>query len=200
MSMLMGLEKEMFLKNKDGEIVLVPTDIPADGCGYLAEARGLPFNNIEEAVYSLKAAEHKIVSQAKKLDLTIDDSPVLKVSKELRLKARRLYEKGVLKYENLYNFKDHRHSSNEAPSGVHISFTNPTHIYSDGKQFGSVNKLFDFVQLFKYLDKAFASEIKASKRNPGFYEIKSDGRVEYRSLPSNVDLDKVITVINNFKK
>ena len=80
--MLIGLEKEMFLKNTLGDIVLVPKEIPMDGCGYLAEARGLPFNNIEEAVYSLKASEHKIKAMASSMGLTVDDSPVAKVSKD----------------------------------------------------------------------------------------------------------------------
>ena len=198
--MLIGLEKEMFVKNAEGKVILVPKDIPKDDCGYLAEARGLPFNNIAEAVYSLKASEHKIIHAATTAKLHIDDSPILKVSKDVRLEARRLYSKGIIAYRNLYNYKDHKHSSNECPAGVHISFTNPVNALADGKVIRTVNALFDFVSIFKALDSAFKSEIKAAKRNPGFYEIKSDNRIEYRSLPSNVNLSKVINVVNEALK
>lgn len=63
-----------------------------------------------------------------------------------------------------------------------------------------INECFDYITIFKKLDEAFAEEIKEAKRLPGFYEIKSDGRIEYRSLPSNVSLFKVIDVINSIIK
>ena len=58
---------------------------------------------------------------------------------------------------------------------------------------------FDWVKLFTHLDDCFSKEIEESGRNPGFYEVKFDGRVEYRSLPSNINLKKVISVIQSFK-
>ena len=103
----------------------------------------------------------------------------------------------MVRYQNIYSFKDHRHSSSECPAGVHISFTKPAHIHRGDKEpLVTVNTLFDFVQVFKALDVAFKDEIIGAKRNPGFYEIKTDGRIEYRSLPSNVDMDKIIKVVN----
>ena len=55
--------------------------------------------------------------------------------------------------------------------------------------------MFDFVQIIRKLDEAFKGEIKAAKRLPGFYEIKPDRRVEYRSLPNDVDLGKIIKTL-----
>jgi hypothetical protein len=195
----MGLEKEFFLRGADGQFVICPDHVPMDGCGYLAEARSLPFTNIEEAVYSLKADIHRIRNKTDKLGLTLDDSPIGKVDKKVRMQARRKHAKETIKFRNLYNHEDHRHTATETPAGVHISFTNPETVHvKDEKR--TINGLFDFVRLFKGLDKAFALEIKAAKRNPGFYELKPDGRIEYRSLPANVDLNKVINVVNGLLK
>jgi hypothetical protein len=44
-------------------------------------------------------------------------------------------------------------------------------------------------------DNTFKDEIRKSGRNPGFYEVKGDGRIEYRSLPNNVDMGKVEMVL-----
>jgi hypothetical protein len=59
---------------------------------------------------------------------------------------------------------------------------------------------FDWMRWFLLFDKAFKEEIKNSYRNPGFYELKSDGRIEYRSLPNNINMDKLINVIQTFQK
>lgn len=191
----MGLEKEFFLKNRAGEFVICPEHIPMDGCGYLAEARGLPFSNITEAVYSLQADVHRIKEQTDEAKLVLDDSPIGKVDKRVRMQARRLHVKEPIKFQNLYKYEDHRHGATETPAGVHVSFTAPKTEYAGDKKV-TINGLFDYVRLFKGMDAAFAEEIKKSKRNPGFYEIKTDGRIEYRSLPANVNLNKVIDVVS----
>jgi hypothetical protein len=41
----------------------------------------------------------------------------------------------------------------------------------------------------------FAKEIAGARRRPGFYEIKSDGRIEYRSLPNTINKHKLISVL-----
>lgn len=55
----------------------------------------------------------------------------------------------------------------------------------------------DHAMLVGRLDSAFKAEIRAARRNPGFYERKGDGRIEYRSLPNNVDLEKVREVLGS---
>jgi hypothetical protein len=198
-----GLEKELFLI-KNNKIQIIPLEFPSDECGLLVEARGKPSNNIIDAVYSLKAEEHRIKLLAKTGGYSLDDSPTKKVNKTLKLQATRAYSKGLTHYQNLYGILDHRNLHDEQTAGIHISFTQeetfsligkqcPLCKYSDIKD-RTFNKLFDFVQIFRTLDNKFKTEIKLAKRNPGFYEIKPDSRVEYRSLPSNTNLDKIIDV------
>lgn len=44
-------------------------------------------------------------------------------------------------------------------------------------------KVLDFPYIFKRIEAEFGKEIADSDRTKGFYEVKDDGRVEYRSLP-----------------
>lgn len=199
-----GLEKELFIL-KDNQIQMVPTSsgLPYDESGVLIEARGNPSTDIVEAIYSLKAEEYRIITLAQKLGFEVSDQPLAQVTRDFKREVRRHYAKGLISFQNMYNFKDNRHSQNEITAAVHISFTSPEikSVYVSKNKYESitVNGFFDFIKYVKALDKAFKEEIKQSKRNPGFYEVKYDGRVEYRSLPSNVDLHKLIDVIKSIK-
>jgi hypothetical protein len=192
-----GLEKEFFVmpNGTTNSPILVPSNIPKDECGYLAEARGLPSPSIEQAVYSVKAECYRIETLLETQNLIADDTPILKISKELLIAAQRQNVKGLIQYNNLYGHQCHKNKANEVTASVHISFTKPETSIRNDTAF-TYNAMFDYVDIFKKLDAAFAEEIKAAKRNPGFYEIKQDGRIEYRSLPSDVNLHKVIDVIN----
>jgi hypothetical protein len=200
-----GLEKEFFVRNEDGDLVVCPRyKLPADEVGYLAEARGKPASNIRDAVFNLKSEIYRMHKIAKKMGLWLDDTPVLKVPAELKIEAQRRYAKGIISYQNMYGYAKHKNLVTEGVAGVHISFTDPHEIvhYCEYKKLRlapktwTINKMFDYIQIFRKLDEAFKDEIKQAKRRPGFYEIKSDGRIEYRSLPSNVDLDKIIEILS----
>jgi hypothetical protein len=202
--MLYGLEKEFFVVHPEhnNDPLMVDTKIFGsnyDESGLLVECRGKPFNNIVEAVFSLKADIWKVEKLAASNNLSLSDNPVMIVSRKTKLQVQRNFVKGLSKYQNLYNYESHRNNLREHTAGIHISFTNPQTIYSKEGNL-SYNGLFDYIHLFKYLDHHFSREIRESKRNPGFYEIKTDGRIEYRSLPANVNLDKVINVILNYKE
>lgn len=205
MNLKMGLEKEFFVKNTDGEFVMPEQyGLSYDECGYLCEARGAAANDILTAVYNLKAEEHRLHMKANARFVVLDDTPIAMLPKNMLLEGRRRYVKGVISYRNFKGFTTHRNSAKEQIAGVHISFSNPVSLPikdNKGKVTGYTDFLqnFDWMSIFWRLDIAFAAEIKAAKRNPGFYEMKPDGRVEYRSLPANVDLDKVITVINQIR-
>lgn len=196
--MTYGLEKEFFIKDAAGEYIMVPLSskycISYDDSGLLAEARGNPQNSIIDAVYSLKAAEDKLKRQAVIANVFLDDSPIAKLPKKLKIQAARQFAKGLISYQNIYGYDSHANSLAESTAGVHISFTNSKSYVNNNTTY-YYNSMFDWLPIFKKLDKAFAQEIKEAKRRPGFYEIKNDGRIEYRSLPSNVDLDKVIDVL-----
>jgi hypothetical protein len=181
-------------------------DLPYDDSGVLVEARGLPSDNINHAVYNLLAEEHAICMKVIKLGsgYSLSEEPIRKVTRDFKREVHRVYSKGIISFRNMYNYKDNRHSVNEITAGIHISFTNPRTIINYGKGKGlseqiTVNQFFDFISYVKALDKAFKDEIKKAKRNPGFYEIKNDLRVEYRSLPCDANPMKIIDVINSVK-
>ena len=218
MNLKIGLEKEFFLLDEEGkpQIICKDFNLPYDECGWLVEARGLPFVSITEAVFSLKAdifeIEQKVKNIRTRTDIIsgtgdnivvnqgkykLDDTPVMVIDRDVRAEASRHFTKPLVKYGNFYGYKYHSTKSLEATAGVHISFTNSQEVScvnssSNSPYKQTFNLNFDWPHIFISLDKAFEAEIKAAKRKPGFYEIKADGRVEYRSLPSNVDLDKVI--------
>ena len=195
-----GLEKELFIF-KNGVIQMVPVDspLPKDECGYLIEARGEPHKKINEAVFSLMAEEFRIVKLANKLGFDAKDISLVDVTRDFKRQCRREYEKGLLKFQNMYEFVDNRHKQNQVTAAVHISFTKPYYYNDKNGSRNCVNEFFDFIKYVKVLDKAFKDEIREAKRNPGFYEIKHNGRVEYRSLPSDVNLLKIIEVIESIK-
>lgn len=207
--MLIGLEQEFFLVA--GEEPQVITGcwrlLPADSCGWLVEARGKPFDSVVDAVYSLQASAHTIRSNLTKINAkrvaakqpvgTLLTEPVLVIPKLVRQAAARVFTKGTVKYRNLHGFEFHRNRLLEATAGLHISFTRSQQYTDKDNNTHRYNINFDWPHIFLTLDKAFREEIRAAKRNPGFYEVKSDGRVEYRSLPNNVNLDKVIDVVQS---
>jgi hypothetical protein len=199
-----GLEQEFFLLDEAGIPVVVPAGcaIPCDDCGLLAEARGLPADNIVDAVYSLKAAirkvEFAVAAFNKKMNqnYTLSTTPVMKIPKTIRVKAARTYAKGLIHYDNLYGHLTHRNAGDEMTAGIHISFTSPRTITSKDEREVCVNTMFDWVKIFTKLDREFKDEIRATKRVAGMYELKNDGRIEYRSLPANTDHDKIIAVLS----
>jgi hypothetical protein len=206
-----GLEQEFFVAKRvlDGQLIYVgglDATLTPDECGFLAEARGQPYGTIREAVFSLMADVYRLEQAANKLGLELVEVPNATVPEAEILKSRRQFSKGVLSYQNLYGHEAHRNGRKKT-AGIHISFTKPkvfTYSVKDGANPDEEDRyterfeyqpLWDFVQVFRKLDKAFEKEIKEARRNPGFYELKPDGRIEYRSLPNNVDLKKIIDVI-----
>ena len=202
-----GLEKEFFLLDQENkpQVINHEWSLPFDECGWLVESRSNPFHNIIDAVFSLKAEIYKIEQTLAKVNeslkttvLRLDDTPVYKVDRKARVTAARSYGKPPIKYQNFYGHDHHKNAITEATAGVHISVTNPNTISQKDGSIYTYCSNFDWPQIFLTLDREFKEEIKAAKRQPGFYEMKQDGRVEYRSLPSNVDLDKVIKVLSKF--
>lgn len=198
-----GLEQEFFLVNNTTGEIVIPEDLklnlPTDSCGYLVEARGKAYNNMYEAVYSLKAEVKRINDLVKNSGYHLGASPFEKLSKAFLFKISRRFIKGLTKYDNLYGFINHKIKSNERTAGLHLSITDQYSLTRDGYTFW-YNQNFDYVQIFKKLDKYYKNDIKAAKRNQGFYEIKEDGRIEYRSLPNSIDLDVLINVVNTILK
>jgi hypothetical protein len=209
-SLKVGLEQEFFCvssgENNTEIPNLVPKAIPYyDDCGWLFEARGNPSRDIIDAIFSLKAAVYRLDASiaaynrnksADNPELKKGSLPFMTIERDLKVAAARKFSKGLIRYRNLYGHEHHRTRNNEFTAGIHISFTNPTEVRNEDKRTVTVNGMFDFNRLFSIFDKEFSTEIREAKRNPGFYEIKGDGRIEYRSLPNTVNLEKVISVVN----
>lgn len=189
-----GLEQEFFVLGSTGILIMCPKSIPHDSCGLLAEARGEPHTDACQAVYSVLAAKASLEREAKKQNLQLHHSDLEKIPTHVRLAAQRYYDKGRVHHVNLYNHLKHKNLQSEQTAGIHISFTNPRDHYMEQKKF-TYNAIFNFVPIIQKFDRAFADEIKAAKRRPGFYEIKPDGRIEYRSLPATANMNKIIDIL-----
>lgn len=195
-----GLEREKFCLI-DGEVAVVPNGLPADNCGWLIEARGNPFSSPREAVYSLLAEENRIESLLGKAGVTLGTEPVMAVGRSLRVAAQRKHSKGRIDYQNIYGFDKHRKRMSEALASTQITIrsTRLIHDYSGKTKDVEVGQMFDFPQVIRYLDKRFKTEIKAAKRNPGFYELKSGDMVEYRSLPNTIPDGELIDALEKIR-
>jgi hypothetical protein len=195
-----GFELEGFIL-RDGKPCLVPVGIPMDECGWLVEIRGEPHYRPDLAM-ALLLAEKKAV-ESKIAGFEILWEPLLEVPRDIKVAAARRSGKGILKYKNVYGYETHRNSTRLATASLHVSVTNErTHCYTDKdnrERTFTYQGTVDHAKLIVGMDKAFAGEIKAAKRNPGFYELKDDGRIEYRSLPNNVDMDKVVSVLRGLE-
>lgn len=180
---------------------LVPDGLPLDECGWLVEVRSEPHTDITKAIFLLQAETRTVEAQAKLKGVSLSYVPLLEIPRDLKVKAARRHGKGLISYRNLYGHETHR--TRLATASLHISFTEEKMFryreFAGMVQGGATMRdgaftypgFVDHARIIVSLDKAFAKEIAAAKRNPGFYEVKADGRIEYRSLPNNVCLDKL---------
>jgi hypothetical protein len=98
----------------------------------------------------------------------------------------RHYEKGGVTIRNIYG-KDARNVGNRTLASFQINVSNlsgriTTKTDTVVDEWGP----FDFLEIIRNLDEEFSAEIKESNRQPGFYSLKDDRRIEYRSLPNLV--------------
>lgn len=206
--MKFGFELEAFcLSVIDDKPQLVPDGLPFDECGWLAEIRSQPDTCITKAIFLLKAEQEIVEKLAFKKGIWLLYEPLKEIPRDLKVKAARRHGKGLLTYQNVYGHETHKNPTKLATASLHVSVTNEKE-YHHKKPFAAASLLLveekftypgfiDHARLIIGLDRAFAAEIKAAKRNPGFYEVKPDGRIEYRSLPNNVDLDKLSAVLRD---
>lgn len=201
-----GFEVEYFITGPeaDGAPLVVPVGIPNDA-GLLAEARGKPHRDPIDAAYSLLAEQHRI-------DMALDakgfftlPTDVAVVSPETRINARRRgHTKGPVHYQNIHGYERHPVDADEMTAGLHVSVTREQSIRLPcnqrdcaGDAAHSWYGMFDYATMIRLFDEQYADEIAEAKRHPGFYEIKRDGRVEYRSLPNTVDVVEVAEFIKS---
>jgi len=204
-----GLEREYFLVHKETGIPIMPEDLkldlPIDSCGYLVEARGAAYTSIYSAVYSVLAIQQELEHKLESTDYKLSLNPILSLSKDFLNQVSRRYSKGIVSYQNYMGHTNHRLKQNERTAGIHLSITDrQSYIKHVAPNHAPIevfyNKNFDWFRWFMALDYEFEQEIRDSKRNKGFYELKFDGRIEYRSLPTNINFEKLMIFITKLYK
>lgn len=207
-----GLEHEFFVQDSSGSFICLTPErgIPADDCLLLAESRGEPAGNIVDAVHNLMASNYrldKLVTEKGFSLVQVNCATIPRITHREALRGIRA--KGPSLFKNLYgHLEDVKEDRNVVNAAIHVSFTNERVLtYMEHTQGASTgrqreqkfNTLWDYVQMFRHLDEAFKEEISGANRLPGFYEIKEDGRIEYRSLPATTSLEKIIEVITAYR-
>lgn len=189
----LGLEVEFFIINPEGRIVnAYQVGAPTDGYPLLAEARGRPFDCPYQAVGSVLGEVDRIRALVRVVgydllfqDWVKRDAHVRKLHEEI-LRGPGLSHKRH-DWQNLYGRPVSAKNRSHIAAGLHISFTYEDSVRDDdGQVVREVNRNFDYPSVFRSLEKEFGEEIKNSGRGLGFYEVKPDGRVEYRSLPATL--------------
>jgi len=208
--MQFGLEQEAFIyRVSDGKLV-TPDDraklyrTPTDSCGYLAEFRSAVHTDLLELKYNFLKVVEETTARAK-----VDGFDLI-VSNEINLPSsdQRAWLRTTGKTPFDYSMRGNLYGKlweprNRATAGMHVHFSNTStyvhtsttaacgHSTTSTRSYHGVLNIPKIIQTF---DKAFAEEIKGARRLKGEYEMKPYG-FEYRSLPANINLDKVIEVL-----
>jgi hypothetical protein len=189
-----GFEKEFFIKDpKTDQFVLAPRDLAMDECGFLAEARGEPHSNPLSARHLLAANIETLKKEAGKKGVILVDSHSEALPRELIRLALRSYGKPRCK---AYFAHGRAYRSDRPRAGLHIHFGNKRLLKAATEDRSPIytHDPLNIPRIIWLMDEAFSTEIKEARRVPGEYEMKEWG-FEYRSLPSTVNLDKVVTVL-----
>ncbi len=177
-----GFELEGFYTPlPDGKFYLPPKNYPTDGFPGLIEVRTSGGDEITRQLFD-------IYRQASALEGFAPHFHEHTYSPQERTKLRaRESSKGSLHISNIYG-RSPKALGNRTLASFQINVS-----YQTASEWTDVHKvkhpakygLFDFYPIVKGLDEVFADVIHASGRQPGFYAIKDNVRLEYRSLPSS---------------
>jgi hypothetical protein len=202
--MTFGFEREYFVKNGGGEFVVAQAhNLPFDGCGYLAEARGEYNPDPHRAAFLLLAEEDRLIRLAASKGLTLSTSTPQKLNAQLVRECFRQFGKQP---QTDYSASGRWNKSSLHHAGLHVHFGcveevesiiggNRQHTYRRRVQAQQLN-LPRIIYLF---DKRFKEEIKNAKRAPGLYKLQPHG-FEYRSLPASTNVRDVVALIQEHRK
>jgi hypothetical protein len=193
MSFNFGFEVEGFY-TVDNTVQLPPKDYPHDDFPGLVEARTEGGKDLKTQLYLLQAEKDSLVN----VDWTKTEhifTPQQKV-----VIRRRHYEKGGVSINNIYG-KSPKELGARTLASFQINLSlNSGHVYDKREVRHHLTGLFDIVEIIRNFDEEFKVEIAFSKRQPGFYSIKDDKRLEYRSLPNFVSEIPLVDLIKRIKK
>ena len=195
-----GIEKECFLMK--GNKIMEPRmfGFPKDEFEFLVELRSLPSDRFYPVYTSLKHEELQYSLRANKFDMELNDEPNKTVTKKFvddlwnKYNLHRFNDKDFTK--NIYNDDNPSHhfgvlstdkeDNKRLTAGIHVHFS------SRDSKTGEVIYLPE-EEIIRKMDHNFKHEIHNAGRNLGEYEMKTHG-FEYRSLPSNIDIYKVLKI------
>lgn len=217
-----GIELEFFVQDRHGKVVpAYEATQNLDGNPILGELRTGVHSNIIDCVYELKKLIHKEKLALEKKGFSMKIIPQIKVDKAFIKDVR----KHIHNYKKEYSQLDERSiypngkmgkvlPINVFKASLQVSVSKNKKIYVkeaverkvDGK-YRTVpencerdsSEIFDYVSVIQKLDKLFAENISEAKRVKGVYAIKTGtkgDRVEYRSLPNNINLNLLIDALN----
>lgn len=201
-----GFELEAFYSSKSSMhakagIEIPPKEYPVDGFPGLVEIRTVNHDDLYTSYYQLlKHIANEV--DIEKLIFTPYHTFTAEEKRELR--KRNAPPKKPVDIQNLYGKKP-RSLGNKTIASFQINISNLTkYSFTDKngvfhpEEFG----LLDVGRIVRNLDKAFATQIKESGRQPGEYAIKGC-RLEYRSLPNSVapiNLEDIPEFLQSIKK
>ncbi len=190
-----GIERELFLIDKKGEIVL-PREygFPTDCMEFLIETRSVASNDISYIYDSCCIEYFTYDKKAKLLGFCIDINDNYYVTEKFVDKIENKYNTSrfVGASKNIYGTRED-HSTGifrlcedlyKLTAGIHVHFSRRD------KKTGKLLML-PYEGITLEMDKVFENEIIESDRIKGEYELKPHG-FEYRSLPANADILKVL--------
>lgn len=200
-----GFELEGFFCDKDGKLDLPPKDLPVDGFPGVIELRTSGASSLEDAYMSI-FRKFAFSSELRWVMFCTSEATFSPEQKRL-LRKERHFTKDQVDIRNIYGKKP-RSLGNKNIASLQINISNMTqgsytkvvdgYIRTEPERYG----LLDIPRIVTALDKAFADDIRRSKRQPGEYCIKGD-RLEYRSLPNFVfplDITGAVVFLDKIKK
>lgn len=189
-----AFEGEFFvgIQRKEGpEFFGVPSSVPKDECGYLAEVRGDASDTALKAAHLFLAEKERVANllakEKRPLELLEGVAFLSNANRTLKLVMREFGKAPAPAglRGNIYG-KFYSLGRNPLRVGLHIHFSDVTE-WKHEKYTERTVRLLNFPKIIQALDKEFAPVIKEAKRLPGFYEIKPSYGFEYRSLPGTID-------------
>lgn len=193
MNIKLGLEVEFFGVSSGRLVNVGALGFPHDEYPLLAEARGEAASDTFQAVASVRGEIERITAlmDEKNVIATFTNWEHRDAALEEEI-LREGYNKKIA-YQNLVpTTKVSKKNEKFIAAGLHVSVTDEGVVsYKDDDKARTprsykINRCFDFPLMFNRITNEFRAEIKAAERIAGFYEVKCDGRVEYRSLPATL--------------
>jgi len=205
-----GIEFEYFIFDDKNEFVpAFEAGGSTDGNPLIGELRTGVNKSLIDSVFELQKLIYLEEQRLKSKGFRIGSVQEVKLSNELlqRLRSSEKYidnkQLEFLKEYSVYGKKTGRvlpKNIVKASFQINVSdnATKTIHYTEDKERKEepfTYSKVFDFYSIIKGLDNLFAEEIRTSKRVPGVFAIKEGSkgnRVEYRSLPNLIDVNKLL--------